>query len=321
MPRLSVARWIPRISIGQWMPRIAVLVVLATLAMAARTYWPILVATLTNGTAVLESEPAGSEVIIDGRLAGTTPITTELPAGRHAVEFRRDNLSRTMEVVVVARGRVVQRMDWTAKPTGSLQVDSDPTGARVLVDGDVRGTTPLKLDELAVGTHVVALESANGTIRRTVTIAAGETAQVTELIFAGSLKVFSPFEVQMSERNRPIQLDDRGQVMLPPGSHELRFQNRELGYDEVRRVEIKPAATAALSLVPPPTTMSVTATEQAEVWVDGKRVGDTPLADASLNLGTREVIVKTAGGEQRRFVVTATIKPVQLDVDFSKPQP
>ena len=320
-PRVAIARWMPpRASVMRWMSRAAAVLVVVALAMAGRAYWPKLRATLMNGTAVLESVPAGSQVIIDGQLAGTTPITTELPAGRHAVEFRRGNSSRTMEVVVVARGRVVQRMDWTAKPTGSLQVSSDPTGARVLVDGELRGATPLKLDGLAVGTHGVTLEGANGTVRRTVKIAAGETAQVTELIFTGSLKVFSPFEVQMSERNRPIQLDDGGQVMLPPGPHELRFQNRELGYDEIRRVEIKPAATAALSLVPPPTTISVTATERAEVWADGKRIGETPLADAPVTLGTREIIVKTAAGDQRRFVVTATVKPVQLDVDFSKPQ-
>ena len=317
---VAIATRTPRVSIAGWLPRAAAVTVLVALALAGRAYWPTLRATLMNGTAVLESVPAGSQVIIDGHLAGTTPVTTELPAGPHTVEFRNGKSSRTMEVVVVARDRVVERMDWTAKPTGSLQVDSDPTGARVVVDGELRGTTPLKLDGLAVGTHGVTLESPNGTVRRSVTIAAGETAQVTELIFTGSLKVFSPFEVQMSERNQPIQLDDRGQVMLPPGSHELRFQNRDLGYDEIRRVEIKPAATAALSLVPPPTTISVTATERAEVWVDGKRVGETPLTDVSVSLGTREIIVKTAAGGQRRFVVTATVKPVQLDVDFSKPQ-
>ena len=224
-------------------------------------------------------------------------------------------------MVVVARSRVVERMDWTVKPAGSLQVDSDPSNARVLVDGEMRGTTPLKLDGLAVGIHALALESAAGEIRRTVTIAAGETAQVTELISSGWLALFSPFEVAVSEGNRAIPLDERGRVMLAPGSHELRFQNRALGYDEVRQVEIKPSATAALTLAPPPTTISVTATEPAEVWLDGTPIGVTPITDASVSLGTREVVVRTPTGLDRRFVVTVTNKPVRLDVDFSKPQP
>jgi hypothetical protein len=223
--------------------------------------------------------------------------------------------------VVTAGGRVVERVDWTAKPAGSLQVSSDPAGARVLVDGEFRGSTPVRLEGLSAGSHVVTLESAAGTVQRTVTIAAGETADVTELIFSGWLAVFAPFDVELSEGNRPIQLDDRSRVMLPPGWHDLRVRNRALRYEAVHRVEIKPSVTTALSLMPPPTTLSVTATEPAEVWVDGTRIGDTPIAEASIGLGMREIVVRTPGGDERRFVVTATSEPLQLAADFSKPQP
>jgi hypothetical protein len=307
-------------SIAPWLPRAAALVVLIALAAAGRAYWPKLRATMTNGTVVLESVPEGSEVFIDGRPAGKAPVTTQLPAGPHTVEFRNGGLSQTREIVVVARDRLVERMDWAAKPTGSLQASSEPTGARVLVDGEFRGTTPLTLDGLSAGTHVVAFESTAGSVQRRVRITANETVSLTELIFPCSLTVFSPFDIAITERSRPLQLDERFQIMLPPGPHELRFQNRALGYDEVRRVELKPSERATLSIVPPQTTISVTATEPAEVWIDGTRIGSTPLMDQPVNLGSHRVSVRTANAE-RQFPVTATVKPVRLDVDFSKPQP
>ena len=42
---------------------------------------------------------------------------------------------------------------------GGLQVDSDPDGARVFVDGEEVGVTPLHLKSLAVGSRVVRVEA------------------------------------------------------------------------------------------------------------------------------------------------------------------
>jgi hypothetical protein len=307
--------------VAPWLPRAAALAVVIAVAVGGRAYWPELRATLTNGTVVLESVPPGSDVLIDGRPAGTAPVTVQLAAGPHTVEFRNGDSSRTREIIVVARDRRVERMDWIAKPTGSLQASSEPTGARVLIDGELRGTTPVTVDGLSVGTHTVAFESVAGSVQRRVTIAADETASLTELIFPGWLTVFSPFEVQITEANRVLQLDERYQVMLPPGPHELRLQNRALGYDEVRRVDLKPAEKATLSIVPPKTTITVTATETAGVWVDDLPAGGTPLTDWPVNLGSHSVMVRTPAGAERRFTLTATVKGVRLDVDFAKPQP
>lgn len=54
------------------------------------------------------------------------------------------------------------------------------------------------------------------------------------------------------------------------------------------------------------------------MWVDGVVAGDTPLVAFSVALGTHEVIVKRAGDE-RRFIVTSTVKPSELSVDVSRP--
>ena len=133
---------------------------------------------------------------------------------------------------------------------------------------------------------------------------------------SGWVAVFAPFELSISEGGRGVQIDERGRAMLTPGRHRLRFQNRDLGYDETRVVDVKPADTATINLLPE-TTITVTSNEPAEVLVDGTRVGDTPYG-GKMGLGTHTVTVRTAGAE-RQLTVAATSKPVQLEVDFSKP--
>jgi hypothetical protein len=71
-----------------------------------------------------------------------------------------------------------------------------------------------------------------------------------------------------------------------------------------------------LQLTPDPSALTVTATEAAEVWVDGTRLGDTPLNAAPVPLGIHDIVVKRAGGGERRFTVTVGTKPVTLNAAF-----
>jgi hypothetical protein len=228
---------------------------------------------------------------------------------------RRPTIERPVGPVapVAARAAVPVR-----KMTGRLQISSEPPAARVLVDGRFRGMTPLTLDDLELGEHAIVLESAEGSVRRTVTIAGSEPVVLEERIFSGWIAVYSPFDLIVSEGATAFALDDRHQIMLPPGPHELRLENRALGYDEIRHVDVKPGGVVTLQVTPPRSALTVKATADAQVWVDGVLAGDTPLVAFSVTLGTHEVIVKRAGDE-RRFIVTSTVKPVDLSVDFSKP--
>jgi hypothetical protein len=302
----------------RWLPWAAVVGVVLTLGVSGRAYWMRTVSAPKVGTAVLESLPNGAQVLIDGQPMGLTPLTMTLPAGTHRVDFKYRGKTRTLDIVVPQAGRAKELIDWTPKTTGRLQVNSEPAGARVLVDNASRGVTPLTLDDIALGTHNVVIESSAGSVKRTVTLKANENATLNETIYAGWLKVFSPFELTITEGTRSLRLDDRYQVLLSPGPHELRFENRALGYQETRRVDVQPGVTTPLSIVAPRSTLSVTTSAPAEVLIDGVSAGNTPLASWVVELGTRDVQLKSAAGN-RRFPVTVTVKPVVLDIDLSKP--
>jgi hypothetical protein len=204
------------------------------------------------------------------------------------------------------------------RPTGGLRVSSTPT-AQVFVDGKARGETPVTMSDLSVGRHTVELKSSAGNVERTVTIAADKTVDMEESIFSGWVAVYSPFDLTVTEGGRALLMDDRHQIMLSPGRHVLRLVNRTLAYDAVRQVDLQPGEVTTLTVTPPPSTITVTATEAAEVWVDGVRIGEAPVNAVSVPLGTHDVVVKRAAGGERKSTVTVTVKPFTLYVDFSRP--
>ena len=48
-------------------------------------------------------------------------------------------------------------------------------------------------------------------------------------------------------------------------------------------------------------------------------MGETPLTNYPIGLGTRDIVVRGADGTERRFTQRVTVAPVQIEVDFSKP--
>ena len=78
-----------------------------------------------------------------------------------------------------------------SKPvTGSLSVNSNPSGATVLIDGKERGTTPVELSNLPLGKHQLKVQKQGyEDLTQTVTVKEGQTS---ELILALSAKPEEP---------------------------------------------------------------------------------------------------------------------------------
>jgi hypothetical protein len=226
-----------------------------------------------------------------------------------------------LDSVVAASRDVGQRPPVQTLPrtTGRLAVTSEPAGAQVVLDGKPRGVTPLTIEDLAPGIHAFELQSSEGSIRRSVVLKAGETAEIAESIFGGWVKVFAPFELTISEGAKVVRLEEGNQILLPAGRHELHFVNRTLEYETVHRVEVKPGETSTISVPPPSSRIVVNSSAPAEVWIDGVRVGETPLVGVTAPVGTHELVVRASSGEERHSIVTVTAKPLTVDIDFSKP--
>jgi len=305
-------------TIVRWLPKAAIVAVVLTLGVTGRAYWLKTVSAPRVGVAVLESLPSGAQVLVDGQVMGLTPLTATLPSGTHRVDFKYRGKTRTMDVVVPQGGKASELVDWSPKTVGRLQVNSEPAGAHVLVDNIPRGVTPLTLDDVTLGTHTVVLQSGTGSVKRSVTVKSDEAATLNENIYAGWMKVLAPFDITIAEGSKLLRLDDRDQVMLSAGPHDIRFENRAFGFTETRHIEVQPGVTLPLSIAAPYTTLTLTTSAPAELLIDGVNVGKTPLIEYPVQIGTRDVQVKSAAGD-KRLSVAATVKPVVVEVDLSKP--
>ena len=98
-----------------------------------------------TGTLVMTSNPDGVPVFVDSEPKGMTPLTLTLSAGEHVVELRGPGEPRTIPVTITAGTQATQYIELpkTSAKTGQLQIRSEPSGARVTVDGIPRGRTPI----------------------------------------------------------------------------------------------------------------------------------------------------------------------------------
>ncbi|MDI9633482.1 MAG: PEGA domain-containing protein [Methanolinea sp.] len=115
------------------------------------------------GTLHVSSDPPGAEVTLGGEKKGKTPVTVEVvPAGEHPLTLTLPGYHpAVLNVTVVPREavRVSVRLVPGAGPAGgALRVASVPGGATLILDGVERGKTPLSVDAIEPGTHVVRLE-------------------------------------------------------------------------------------------------------------------------------------------------------------------
>jgi len=133
-----------------------------------------------EGELVVQSRPVAARVSIDGEERGVTPLTISLPSGAHVLEVQSGKSEpRVIPLTIRAGVQTAQYIELqNVAMTGGLDIRSDPPGARVTIDGQPRGSTPLTVRDLAPGDHQVVLEGGGRKVTQPVRIDAGITAQL-----------------------------------------------------------------------------------------------------------------------------------------------
>jgi hypothetical protein len=122
-------------------------------------------------------------VVIDGRVRGTTPARVKLSSGVHTVQIDWGDCRSPSRTVSLRGGDdltvrfAVPKVPPSA--TVSVMVPGDTPGARVFVDGRVRGATPITL-RIAPGVHDFELRWDDGAVhRRRLDVRSGARLQLT----------------------------------------------------------------------------------------------------------------------------------------------
>ncbi len=285
------------------------------------------VANPATGTLVVQSNPPGVQVFVDGNDHGQTPARFSVPVGPHILELRGRGVPRVINVNVTAGAEVSQYLEFANTPeTGSLRVESQPAGAKVLVDGTDRGVAPVTINDLLPGDHEVVLQTPIASARHVVSVQAGGTASLVTPVASASttagpvsgwLMVKAPFALEIREGGTLIGTTEADRLMLASGRHDIELVNEKLGYRVTRVVMVMPGKVANLAVDLPKGVVSLNATPWAEVWIDGARVGETPIGNLSIPIGSHEVIFRHPQFGEKRHAISVTMSaPTRVSVDM-----
>jgi hypothetical protein len=279
------------------------------------------------GTLSVGTTPPGIAVFVDGTPHGVTPLGVELPPGEHVVELRTETERRRIPVTLTAGGQVSQFFEFArpAPASGELLVRTEPLGATVTVDGQYVGRSPVSVPELSAGTHTVVMQHETGSVTERVLIENGRTASLVvsmtggaqKSAAAGWIRVDVPTTVQVFEGGRLVGGSDVDRIMLPVGRHELEFVNPGLEFWERRTVQVNAGQVTPVRLQWPQGSMALNAIPWAEVFIDGTRVGETPIGNITVPIGPHEVLFRHPDLGERRMTVTVTAgDPLKVGVDL-----
>ena len=268
----------------------------------------------TDGTLKVESKPMGAQVKIDGEVRGITPLSLSIAGGAHVMEIAAGSEPRVIPITVTAGQTLAQYVELVGvSALGRLSIQSSPVGATVVLD--LKGQR----------------------VRQTVSVATGITTAIDLPITAappieaagmfpvaapttGALLVKAPFEMQVFEGGTLLGLTG-SRLALTPGPHNLEVVSETLSFRAPVSVEIVAGKTSRVPMVLPKGTAHLNATPWAEVWVDGEKVGETPLGNLALTIGPHEIVFKHPElGEQAHAATVTAAAPLRLSVNLNKPQ-
>ncbi|MBI5511040.1 MAG: PEGA domain-containing protein [Deltaproteobacteria bacterium] len=112
-----------------------------------------------TGTLFIKTDPDGGSVRVDGKAVGTAPVTLdELAAGDHLITAERGELKGELALRLAPQALERVTIALEGAPPVKLKVLSTPPEARVFVDGEEVGTTPLLVSEVRPGKRQVRLK-------------------------------------------------------------------------------------------------------------------------------------------------------------------
>jgi hypothetical protein len=283
----------------------------------------------SSGTLVVQSNPAGVQVFVDGVDRGQTPARLTVPPGAHILELRGRGVPRVIPLNITAGAEVSHHLEFANTPeTGSLRVESQPAGAKVVVDGTDRGVAPVTVTDLLPGDHEVILQTPIASARHVVNVQAGGTASLVTPVasattaagpVSGWLTVKSPFSLEIREEGKMIGTSDADRVMLAAGRHEIQLVSDTMGYRSNRVVTVMPGKVETLKIDLPNGVLNLNATPWAEVWLDGQRVGETPIGNLSVPIGPHEIVFRHPQLGEKRHAISVTLNgPMRVSMDMKQ---
>ena len=268
----------PAIESGWWAPAAIVLGLVAIAQVPFVAMWATQVraaAPAPVATLVIESEPAGVLIRVDGTAIGPAPVRLSVPAGRRSVQLTHDGVERGVTLLVAPGETLRQSFAFLpAEPAAAVVPPPQP---------------------------------AQGAVRSAPTGA-----------LSGWITVDVPAPLRIFENGQLVGSTEVERLMLPVGEHVLELRSDELRFSTQQTVRVTAGTTTPVLVQLPTAPISINARPWGDVWVDGERVGDTPIGNLMRPIGRHQIVVRHPQlGERRATILSTANEPARVSVDFS----
>jgi formylglycine-generating enzyme required for sulfatase activity len=143
------------------------------------TVQPTMTANFSTVTLTVDNQ---AEIWVNGERKGAGSWTGDLASGEYVMETRLENhrpMTATKRITSEQRTQSIH-LDAPIPIYGSINVFTTPDMSDVYIDGQLKGQTPLFLQQYLVGNHTVRVSKANyGDYQTSVTIQEGKMAEVS----------------------------------------------------------------------------------------------------------------------------------------------
>jgi formylglycine-generating enzyme required for sulfatase activity len=250
-------------------------------------------------------------VSVDGKVVGTAPVRdVEIPAGLHDVTFEADRYAPVSTRLDVKGFGQRQSAEVEMSPLWSeVSIDSKPAGARVMLDGNDIGQTPLEAEILEGRYNLSLVLDGYDTFSRTFVVPANQQLSVPSFTLVESDGIVmvetTPAGANVSVGGKflgrtPVELNLR-----PRRGHTITIT--KAGYESIaREITVEPAASEKLTLTMSPRYGILFVTSlpvDAELYIDDRLHGPAT-GRVRLTAKPHRIEVKKAGYES--FTTTVT---------------
>ena len=268
-----------------------------------------------NATVIIDSEPTGAHVQMNGKDIGDTPVLLpDLALGSYSASVQMQGYTRRDISWKVQNGRPILINVPLMNNIGTLALDSTPEAAEIEIDGQSYGTTPFK-DFLEQGQHKIRLTK-NGykPFEKIVTVNRDETTELNAQMemLPGSLSIESvPTGAALFINGIDYGVTPYKRDVIEAGDYTVRLSKD--GYDTLEQtVTVHPGepmnrtftldsnlGSIILSVNPP----------GMNVYLDGKFICRTEPEGKSRDVSKRVTIKNLTSGEHTITVSNKHAKP------------
>ncbi len=278
--------------------------------------------TMAKGTLKVIADPPDVEIFIDHKSRGTAPKQiTDLPVGSYFLKLTKQGFVENTRIVTIKENETTVISAKLVR-MAFLSITAQPLDCEVAIDDSVAGKTPLHSYPLNPGFHKISVRK-NGFVNwdDTRSLPAGELTSLHVILKrVATLFINSePAEAEiyidgLYRGNTPLTISD-----LPPGMTDIKLEKQ---YFEDHRAQIGLAEGETknlnVNLVRKTGILKIqTIPSNAQVELDGKIIGSTPLELNDIPFGNHRLVLSKQGFQAvKQDILIESHLPELVSVNF-----